>query len=73
MGRERARPVPVRVPVHQVELTDDPYVVRAHLEAAEPWVGELSRSALHAGHWAPRTHPEEVARRIEEAIDNRRA
>ncbi|WP_338013528.1 alpha/beta fold hydrolase [Saccharothrix sp. ALI-22-I] len=69
VGRRRARPVSVRVPVHQVELTDDPYVVREHLEAAEPWVGELSRSVLHAGHWAPRTHPEEVARHIEDVID----
>ncbi len=71
VGRGRGRPVSVRVPVHQVELTEDPYVVRAHLEAAEPWVSELSRSALRAGHWAPRTHPDQVARHIEDAIDNR--
>jgi NAD(P)-dependent dehydrogenase (short-subunit alcohol dehydrogenase family) len=62
----------VSVRVHQIELTEDPYVMREHLEAAEPWVEELTRSEIHAGHWAPRTHPEQVARHIEDAIDGRR-
>jgi NAD(P)-dependent dehydrogenase (short-subunit alcohol dehydrogenase family) len=53
-------------------LTQDPYVKRGHLEAAEPWTKELTRSKIHAGHWAPRTHPEQVARHIEDAIDGRR-
>ncbi|MEU4441726.1 SDR family oxidoreductase [Actinosynnema sp. NPDC050801] len=65
-------PAAVSVRVHQVELTNDPYVVRQHLEAAEPWAPHLTRSRLHAGHWAPRTHPEQVARHIEDAIDGRR-
>ncbi len=63
---------PVSVRVHQIELVKDPYVVREHLEAAEPWVEELTRSRLHAGHWAPRTHPGQVARHIEDAIDGKR-
>lgn len=62
---------PVEVPVHQIELVKDPYVLKEHLEAAEPWVRELTRSTLHAGHWAPRTHPDPVARHIEDAIDGR--
>ncbi|MFD1148984.1 alpha/beta fold hydrolase [Saccharothrix hoggarensis] len=66
-----AGPKRVSVPVHQVELTADPYVVREHLEAAEPWVEQLTRSTVHAGHWAVRTHPEQVARHIEDAIDGR--
>lgn len=66
-GPRDVRKVSVRV--HQVRLTDDPYVVREHLEAAEPWVEQLTRSVLHAGHWAPRTHPDQVARHIEDAID----
>ncbi|WP_367135868.1 SDR family oxidoreductase [Saccharothrix sp. HUAS TT1] len=71
VGRGRP-PKAVRVRVHQVELAKDPFVVRQHLEAAEPWVDDLTRSTLHAGHWAPRTHPEQVARHIEDAIDGRR-
>ena len=70
VGRSR-RPVVVGVRVHQIELAKDPYVVREHLEAAEPWVEQLSRSRLDAGHWAPRTHPESVARHIEDAVDGR--
>ncbi|WP_051772425.1 SDR family oxidoreductase [Saccharothrix sp. NRRL B-16314] len=68
----RWRPAPVSTRVHQIELTQDPYVAHAHLEAAEPWVAELSRSVLHTGHWAQRTHPDQVARHIEDAIDNRK-
>ncbi|WP_447004062.1 SDR family oxidoreductase [Saccharothrix isguenensis] len=68
----RWRPSPVSTRVHQIELTQDPYVTRAHLEAAEPWVDDLTRSVLHTGHWAQRTHPDQVARHIEDAIDNRR-
>jgi pimeloyl-ACP methyl ester carboxylesterase len=64
------RPGKITVRVHQIELVEDPYVVREHLEAAEPWVDELSRSRIHAGHWAPRTHPEQVARHIEDAIED---
>ncbi|ROP40430.1 SDR family oxidoreductase [Saccharothrix texasensis] len=62
----------VSVPVHQIELAEDPYVVREHLEAAEPWVDELTRSTIQAGHWAPRTHPEHVARHIADAVDGKR-
>ncbi|MEU4801716.1 SDR family NAD(P)-dependent oxidoreductase [Actinosynnema sp. NPDC023587] len=62
----------VSVPVHQIALADDPYVSRRHLEAAEPWVSDLTRTPLVAGHWAPRTHPAQVSRLIEDFIDGRR-
>lgn len=61
----------VTVPVHQVELVKDPFVGPGHLEAAERWTDELSRSRLVAGHWAPRTHPEEVAGLISGWVDGR--
>lgn len=67
-----ARPRRVRVPVHQVALRNDPYVSARHLEAAEPWTDDLTRSHLVAGHWAPRTHPEHVARLIGDFVDGRR-
>ncbi|GAA0219059.1 SDR family oxidoreductase [Saccharothrix mutabilis subsp. mutabilis] len=63
----------VRVPVHQVELVKDPFVGPGHLEAADRWTDELSRSRLVAGHWAPRTHPEQVARAIEDFVEGRRS
>ncbi|MFE9745367.1 alpha/beta fold hydrolase [Saccharothrix saharensis] len=65
------KPEKVAVRVHQIELKNDPYVVREHLEAAEPWVEELTRSTIDAGHWAPRTHPELIARHVEDAVDGK--
>ncbi|HEX6341884.1 SDR family oxidoreductase [Umezawaea sp.] len=62
-------PVTVSVPVLQVELRRDPFVKAGHLDAAEPWVPELTRRSLHASHWAPRTHPAAVARMITEFVD----
>lgn len=67
----RAEARRVTVPVHQIELTEDPFVRAGHLEAAEKWTDELSRSRLVAGHWAPRTHPEQVARVIEDFVEGR--
>lgn len=63
-------PAPVRVttPVHQIELSKDPFVKVGYLEAAEPWVGDLTRSRLDAGHWAPVTHPAEVAEEITRVV-----
>ncbi|MEV0680761.1 SDR family NAD(P)-dependent oxidoreductase [Actinosynnema sp. NPDC050436] len=66
-----AVPRKVSVPVHQIALAHDPYVSRRHLEAAEPWVADLKRTTLFTGHWAPRTHPGQVARVVEDFIDGR--
>ncbi|MEU6154298.1 SDR family oxidoreductase [Actinosynnema sp. NPDC047251] len=68
-----AVPRRVEVAVRQVELVNDPYVSRRHLEAAEPWVSDLTRTPLHAGHWAPRTHPDQVARLIGDFVEGREA
>ncbi|GGP45888.1 alpha/beta fold hydrolase [Saccharothrix coeruleofusca] len=59
-------PAPIRTAtrVHQIELTGDPFVKIGYLEAAEPWAPNLTRSRLDAKHWAPVTHPDEVADRI---------
>jgi NAD(P)-dependent dehydrogenase (short-subunit alcohol dehydrogenase family)/pimeloyl-ACP methyl ester carboxylesterase len=68
IGRE-VKPKTVTIPVRQIALHRDPYVKEAHLDAAKPWVPNLSRRTLHADHWAPRTHPEAVARLIAEFVD----
>lgn len=57
-------PKTITVPVQQIALTQDPYVTRSLLDAADPWCENLWRRELAAGHWAPRTHPDAVARLI---------
>lgn len=68
IGRART-PTVTSVPVRQIALRNDSYVRPAHLDAAKPWVSDLSRRTLHADHWAPRTHPDAVARLIAEFVD----
>lgn len=72
MGTRLARSGPrtIDLPVQQVALTHDPYVTQPLLEAAEPWCPTLWRRELAAGHWAPRTHPDAVARLIGEFVDH---
>lgn len=67
-----ARPAPTRVsvPVQQIALTLDPYVTLPLLESAEPWCEQLYRRELVAGHWAPRTHPDAIARLITDFVEH---
>jgi NAD(P)-dependent dehydrogenase (short-subunit alcohol dehydrogenase family)/pimeloyl-ACP methyl ester carboxylesterase len=58
------------VPVQQLALTKDPFVLPPLLAAAEPWCERLWRRALPYGHWAPRTHPNTVAGLITEFADH---
>jgi len=69
VGRFRRTPRRVSVPVQQIALVDDPFVTPALLRAADPWVDRLYRRELVAGHWAPRTHPEAVARLVTEFVE----
>lgn len=57
------------VPVQQIALTKDAFVLQGMLEAAEPWCDRLWRRELPVEHWAPRTHPQPVAEMIGEFID----
>lgn len=52
------------VPVLQLELTRDLAIRRGALAASDPWCDDIRRVGLPAGHWAPRTHPEAVAREV---------
>jgi NAD(P)-dependent dehydrogenase (short-subunit alcohol dehydrogenase family)/pimeloyl-ACP methyl ester carboxylesterase len=58
------------VPVQQIALTADPYVLPPLLTAAEPFCDDLWRRELPHGHWAPRTHPAAVAALVTEFIDH---
>lgn len=64
------RPRTVEIPVQQVALTQDPFVTGALLDVADPWCPDLWRRELAAGHWAPRTHPDAVARLITQFVDH---
>ncbi len=66
VGPRLLRPQPRRttVPVLLLELTGDRYVGSVLSEDLERWAPKLTRRSLDAGHWAPRTHPAEVAAAI---------
>ncbi|NUT94640.1 MAG: alpha/beta fold hydrolase [Saccharothrix sp.] len=49
------------VPVQIVQPLKDNYVTSGLLDAATPWVPNLRRRVLDAGHWAPVTHARVVA------------
>jgi NAD(P)-dependent dehydrogenase (short-subunit alcohol dehydrogenase family)/pimeloyl-ACP methyl ester carboxylesterase len=70
MMKAPKQPHKVTLPVQQIALTQDPYVTRPLLDAAEPWCDRLWRRELAAGHWAPRTHPDAVARLITDFVDH---
>jgi pimeloyl-ACP methyl ester carboxylesterase len=63
MLRRARSPQPRRtnVPVQQIVLTRDAFVRPAVLESADPYCATLTRRELDSSHWAPRTHPEQVA------------
>ncbi|MGH3879888.1 MAG: SDR family oxidoreductase [Actinophytocola sp.] len=63
-------PKQITLPVQQLALTQDRYVTRPLLDSAEPWCTNLWRRELAAGHWAPRTHPDAVARLVEQFVDH---
>jgi NAD(P)-dependent dehydrogenase (short-subunit alcohol dehydrogenase family)/pimeloyl-ACP methyl ester carboxylesterase len=69
-----SRRVPVHrhtsVPVQQIALAGDRYVLPHALDAARPWCDSLWRRELPHGHWAPRTHPAAVADLITEFVDH---
>lgn len=62
---------PVLVPVHQIVATRDLYVSASVLASSEPLVDDFTRTQIEAGHWSPRTHPDEVARAIEAYLTDR--
>ena len=66
------RPRPVTVPVHAIVAERDRYVAPSTMRALGEWVPQLHTSSIDAGHWAPRTHPEQVATLIVDWIDQLR-
>jgi NAD(P)-dependent dehydrogenase (short-subunit alcohol dehydrogenase family)/pimeloyl-ACP methyl ester carboxylesterase len=58
------------VPVQQIALLKDAFVTPAILTAADPFCSRLWRRGLPFGHWAPRTHPRQVAEYVTEFVDH---
>ncbi len=52
------------VPVLQLELTRDLAIRHGALAASDPWCDDIRRVSLPVGHWAPRTHPQMIAREV---------
>lgn len=57
------RPNPRRtgVPVQLIVATKDNYVSPRVFEDVAQWVPDLTRAEVAAGHWSPRTHPDELS------------
>lgn len=61
---------PTGVPVQVIVPLHDHYVSPALSEGLGKWAAQLWRTEMAAGHWAPRTHPEVLARWTGEFIDH---
>lgn len=61
--RQRIAPMPVQV----IQPTRDRYIRTEPLDL-ERWVPSLRRRRIAAGHWAPLTHPDVLARMIREFV-----
>lgn len=69
LGRARGgEPRATTVPVQQIVLTEDAYVLPSMVDSARPWCTHLWRRELHTDHWAPRTHPAAIARMTAELV-----
>ncbi len=62
------RPRPVTIPVHVIIAERDRYVAPSTMRALEEWIPQLHTSSLDAGHWSPRTQPEQVATLVTEWV-----
>lgn len=57
-------PRPVRVPVLVIAATRDRFVNATLAAEVGEWVENLTVERVAAGHWSPRTHPDDLARLI---------
>jgi pimeloyl-ACP methyl ester carboxylesterase len=63
----RPRPVPTAVPVQLIVPDKDAFVTaELAVEAAKPWVADLTVVPVSGGHWLVNSHPEQLARLVRE-------
>ncbi|GAA3060796.1 SDR family oxidoreductase [Actinokineospora globicatena] len=68
--RSRPAPSPAEVPIQVVLPTRDRFVTAALAEDLERWIPRLWRRRLVAGHWVPLSHPEALARVVEDFVEH---
>lgn len=67
----RPHPSPrVEVPVHLIVCTRDRFVSPRLYDGLDAWAPRLSRTALDAGHWVMRSHPDELAGHVASWIED---
>lgn len=59
---------PIPVPVQLIVPTADRYIAPALYADAAGWATDVWRHDLRTGHWAQRTHPDDVAARVTELV-----
>jgi len=65
----RPRPRPTDVPVQLIVLEQDAFVTpQLAVEAARPWVADLTVHRLLLGHWAVEEHPEPIAELVRQFV-----
>jgi NAD(P)-dependent dehydrogenase (short-subunit alcohol dehydrogenase family)/pimeloyl-ACP methyl ester carboxylesterase len=66
----RPKPVPTRIPVQVIVPEKDAFVTsELALEAARPWVENLTTHTVSGGHWVVSQRPDVIARLTTEFID----
>ena len=69
LRRPRAE-LQVAVPVQLIVNTGDPFVRPYAYDEVGRWVPQLWRRDLNAGHWAPMSHPRQLAAALGELVDH---
>ncbi|OBI82602.1 SDR family oxidoreductase [Mycobacterium sp. E740] len=59
----------VDVPVQLIVNTKDPFVRPFVYDDTGKWVPRLWRRDIAAGHWSPMSHPQAIARSVEQLVD----
>jgi NAD(P)-dependent dehydrogenase (short-subunit alcohol dehydrogenase family)/pimeloyl-ACP methyl ester carboxylesterase len=59
----------VDVPVQLIVNTKDPFVRPYVYDETHNWVPRLWRRDIKAGHWSPMSHPQALARSVEQLVD----
>lgn len=59
----------VDVPVQLIVNVRDPFVRTYVYDDTKHWVARLWRRDIRAGHWSPMSHPQAIARSVEQLVD----
>ena len=63
-------PGSIQVPVQLVLLQEDPFIRPYIFENLDQYVVNLTRRTLNSNHWAPRSHPQQLAQLIDRHVQS---